>query len=158
MTGAVGPLRPGGTRRAGLGLALAAATASCTPAPPNVDPLPPSLLGTSWRAETITGLAAAPGVASTLSFTAPDRVSGSSGCNHYGGPLTVREHELRLGPLIATRMACPPVRMEQERRFITALEQGRRFELDGDALLLRSAGRDGPTRFTRLAEPAGQPR
>lgn len=133
-------------------LALALTLAACTPAPPRVDPLPPGLAGTSWRAETITGLAAAPGVTSTLSFTGPDRVSGSAGCNRYSGPLAIADDALRLGPLVATRMACPPAPMGQERRFITALEQGRRFERDGDRLSLHSAGRDAPTRFTRLDE------
>lgn len=139
-------------------LALLVELAACTPATPRIDPLPQNLVGTSWRAETITGLAAAPNVASTLSFTSPDRIAGSAGCNRYSGPVAIVGGELRLGPLIATRMACPPESMGQERRFVTALEQGRRFEIDGDRLSLRSAGRDGPTRFTRLDESETQPR
>ncbi len=148
----------GGRRRsdraAWLGLAAAAlGAAGCAPVPQGPDPLPPGLAGTSWRAESVTGLPVLPGVASTLAFSEDGgRVAGDAGCNRYGGPLAVEDGELRVGPLVATRVACAPPPTEQERRFLTALEQGRRFELvDGRrVLLLRSAGREAPTRFVRL--------
>ncbi len=141
-----------GGRRAAVWLGLAALGTACAPAPRAPDPLPPGLAGTSWRAESVTGLPALPGMASTLAFSEDGgRVAGNGGCNRYGGPLAVEDGVLKVGPLVATRMACAPSPTEQERRFLTALEQGRRFELvDGRrVLLLRSAGREAPTRFAR---------
>lgn len=137
---------------------LALAAGACSPVDREVGPLPPGLAGTDWRAETITGLAALPGVASTLSFLDAARVGGTAGCNRYSAPFAVEDGQLRIGPLVGTRMACAPPAMEQERRFMTALEQGRRFERDGPALLLRSAGREEPTRFVRAGAPDGGPR
>lgn len=133
-----------------LPAALVAMTAAaCATGPPKAGPLPPGLDGTSWRAVTITGLPVLEGVASTLSFTG-DGVAGQGACNRYRGPLVERDGRLRVGPLAATRMACAPEVMEQERRFLTALEQGERLERDGPALLLRSAGRAEPTRLLPL--------
>ena len=51
-----------GGRRAAvwLGLAAAALGTACAPPPRAPDPLPPGLAGTSWRAESVTGLPALP--------------------------------------------------------------------------------------------------
>jgi putative lipoprotein len=128
---------------------LAMTAAGCATGPQEAGPLPPGLDGTSWRAVTITGLPVLEGAASTLSFTG-DGIGGQAACNRYRGPLAQRDGRLRVGPLAATRMACAPEVMEQERRFLTALEQGERLERDGPALLLRSTGRAEPTRLVPL--------
>jgi putative lipoprotein len=129
---------------------LAMTAAACATVPPKAGPLPSGLDGTSWRAVTVTGLPVLEGAASTLSFTG-DGIGGQAACNRYRGPLVERDGRLRVGPLAATRMACAPEVMEQERRFLTALEQGERLERDGSALLLRSTGRAEPTRFLPIA-------
>jgi putative lipoprotein len=140
---------------AGLAVILGMALVACSTGSLKVEPLPPGLAGTSWRAETITGLPVLDGVDSTLTFVGTDRVQGLAACNRYQGSITTKEGRVRMGPLAATRMACAPPVMEQERRFTTALEQAHRFELDGPVLVLYSAGRPEPTRFRPLESQRG---
>lgn len=141
--------------RAGLTLSLGMALAACSTGDPRIEPLPPGLAGTSWRAETITGLPVLDGTDSTLTFLGTDRIAGLAACNRYNGSIAVKDGRVRVGPLVATRMACTPPVMEQERRFTTALEQAQRFALEGSTLLLHSAGRPEPTRFRPLEGQGG---
>lgn len=131
-------------------LLLGGILVGCTTADGNGEPTLDELLGTSWRVETLAGRPAAEGVESTLSFAEPGRVQGLGGCNRYAGPLRVEDGRLRVGPLVATRMACPPPRMEQEQLFLDLLERGRRFRREGATLLLESDGEAEPSRFRRL--------
>ena len=66
------------------------------------------------------------------------RASGSSGCNHYGGPYTVEGSSLSFGDLASTEMACPEPIMTIESRYLQALTTVQRYELapSGDALTL----------------------
>ena len=143
------------SKAAGSAFLLAMTAAACSTGSPGVEPLPPGLAGTSWRAETITGLPVLEGTDSTLTFVGTDRIQGLAACNRYQGPIATKDGRIQVGPLVAMRMACAPPVMEQERRFTTALEQAERFELDGPVLLLHSAGRPEPSRFRPLAEPSG---
>ena len=74
------------------------------------------LAGTSWRVESLEETAVVPGVNSSLAFGEDGAVTGDGGCNRYHG--TIGEGEtatsLSVGPLAATRMACPPERMDLE--------------------------------------------
>ena len=64
------------------------------------------------------------------------RVSGSGGCNRLSGAFALSEDELRFGPLLTTRMACPEPAMARERSFLAALEAVTAYELDGRTLTL----------------------
>jgi heat shock protein HslJ len=46
-------------------------------------------------------------------------------------------------------MACVPAAMDQEARYLKALEGAERMALDGPYLLVYSKGLDKPLRFTR---------
>jgi heat shock protein HslJ len=64
-------------------LALAACGADPAPSdPPGGDPA--ILAGTSWIVVSVAGRAPMPGSVSTMEFNG-DRVTGSGGCNHFGG-------------------------------------------------------------------------
>lgn len=142
------------TRRAALGPLLLGLAACSMPAP-EAAALPADLAGTEWRAETIAGQPVLAGTPATLAFVAADRIAGSGSCNRYGGSLAVAEGRLRIGPLVATRMACAPEIMAQEDRFLATLEAGERLERDGPALLLYSTGATAPSRFAAAkATPA----
>jgi heat shock protein HslJ len=95
-----------------------------------------SLIGTSWLAEDIGGRGVVDGVYSTLIFESEERVSGSSGCNRYQAPLQLSGTALRLGMASTTRRACPPAVMDQERRFLAALDAARTYRRDGSTLWL----------------------
>jgi len=101
---------------------------------------PPDLAGTAWQAAEIRGRAVHGDVASTLRFDDDGRVSGSAGCNRYFGTLSLEGERVSVGPLGSTRMMCAPPVMDQEQRFLQALEGARRLERRGDALLFFGEG------------------
>jgi heat shock protein HslJ len=82
-----------------------------------------SLAGTSWRAE---GAAAAAGsTVPALTFDSAQHVSGTTGCNRVSGAIALDGSSLRFGPLMSSRRGCPGPVMEQESRFLRALEDCR---------------------------------
>jgi heat shock protein HslJ len=86
----------------------------------------------------------------SLEFAADGTVSGSTGINRVHGSYTVVAGELRLGPLVTTRMAGPPQAMAAENRLLRLLGGPLSVRPDGRALELV-----GETDSVRL-EP-GQP-
>lgn len=112
------------------------------------------LAASAWLAEEIEGRRVADGVQSTLEFAEPGQVAGLAGCNRYFGPLTLEGDRIALGNLASTRMMCPENQMDQEQRFLRALEQAKRFALGRDAQILEMFAGDGAPvlRFTRVIE------
>jgi len=84
--------------------------------------------GVTWRLTQLGREAPVPkGVEVTMTVDG-EKISGSAGCNRYFG--TIREparRELAIGPIGATRMACPEPGMGTEDRFLSALESVRQF-------------------------------
>lgn len=105
-----------------------------------------------WLAADIGGAAVADGVQTTLDIAADGAVSGSGGCNRYGGTADITGSSISFGPLAATRMACPPAQMDQETKFFDALERARSWKIAGSNLLL--LGSDG-TAVVRLNPAQG---
>lgn len=70
--------------------------------------------------------------------TNESRVKGFAGCNAFTGTYEVRGDSLRFGPLASTRMACPDY-MEQETRFLRALEATVGYRIDGEMLEILGA-------------------
>jgi putative lipoprotein len=128
---------------------------ACSTSGRDMAALPEGLTGTTWRAETIAGQPVAEGVISTITFAEGGKVHGLAGCNRYAGTLSTEGDRVRMGPLVATRMACPPPLMDQEQRFVDALERGLGFRREGAFLLLESAGDATPSRFSRSLEEGG---
>jgi len=102
------------------------------------------LVGTTWTALGINNgrgavAGAAPGAAVTAVFGTDGRVAGHAGCNRYTGTFTDRDGVLAIGPLAATRRACPDPRvMEQEAAFLAAMERAATYEIELDRLELRA--------------------
>ena len=84
--------------------------------------------GTAWRLVEFDLDAPLPaGVSITAAFDG-DRVTGSAACNRYFATLTgTTPYQLQVGPVGATRKACPPVPMETEQRFLEALKGATQF-------------------------------
>jgi len=116
---------------------------------------PAELVGTSWRAETIAGRPVQGGTISSLSFLADGRVAGSGGCNRFAGEIRSEDGRLQVGQLASTMMACPPGQMDQERRFLAALETTRRLARDGAFLVLEGPAGSPPTRLAPDRAPPG---
>jgi heat shock protein HslJ len=69
------------------------------------------------------------------------QAGGSSGCNIFGGPVTIDASSLTIGALAMTEMACADPRMNLEAAYLGRLAQVASYQLDGSALrLLDAAG------------------
>lgn len=113
-------------------------------------PEPGILVGT-WTAEEIGGTPRAAGVASFLTMTADGEIRGRGGCNSFSGRYEMAGGELRVGPLGATRRACPPPAMAQEAAFFAALEAARGFRMQRRLLVLLDADGRPLARLERQA-------
>lgn len=68
----------------------------------------------------------------------PDgRLSGRAPCNSFASMVTIEGIRFRIGPIRATRMACPDLREEQA--FFSALAEMTTIQTDGDTLSLSNA-------------------
>lgn len=70
----------------------------------------------------------------TLNFEA-ERVSGSTGCNSFGGPYTASAENINFGTLASTLALCTSDDLTaQEQAIFAALQGSRSYSLDGDRL------------------------
>lgn len=90
----------------------------------------PALFGTTWLAEDIEGGGVIDYAQSTFSVAADGKVAGSGGCNRYFAQAEVRDGAIRIGKAGATMMACAPALMDQERKFLAALEKAASYRID----------------------------
>jgi heat shock protein HslJ len=129
-------------------LALAGPLAGCGTVKPMVDA--PALENTAWVLSALPGQSLVAGSPVTLRFEA-GRVSGSDGCNRYGGPYSIDGSELKVTPQLAsTMMACPPPVEAQAKAFIAALTGAGRYRIADGQLELLSA--DGTLRATLVRQ------
>lgn len=117
---------------------------------------PRSLVESSWIVRSLhdgkQGIVSVPaGVTITARFGADGKVSGSAGCNEYGGAYIAEGSELAFSPLRVTRKACPGEAMAQETRFLAGMERVVRYRLGQRELELLDA--DG----ARLADLVAAP-
>src|SRR5690242_6036163 len=91
--------------------------------------------GNPW---TLTGgndVAGGEQVAPSITFN-HGQASGSTGCNHFTAPYTVKGDKLDLGQVAATQMACSGAAADVERAFLVALRNVNTWRLDGSELVL----------------------
>ncbi|MDZ5601390.1 META domain-containing protein [Pseudomonas sp. RP23018S] len=65
----------------------------------------------------------------TLTLGADGRAYGNAGCNHWFAPYTLNGDALHFGHVGSTRKLCAPALMEQEGRFLKALETVQRWDV-----------------------------
>lgn len=106
----------------------------------------------AWLLEDLGGSGVMDMAQTTIEFDGEGRVFGSGGCNRFTGTYTFEDGVLAFGPLAATKMMCPEAVMDQEDRFLGALGEVERVEMDGPFLLIFFSGSDDPLRFTRADE------
>ena len=133
-------------RRHIIVVVLTLSLAACATPPMGADGTLPrhALIATSWLAQAIDGTAVDPAVQSTVTFQREDQVIGSGGCNRYFGRLGLSGSTLSISSVGNTRMTCSPAPvMEQEQRFLEALQASVAWRREGDTLvLLDLAGRE----------------
>ena len=105
------------------------------------------LWGTSWRLEDLAGAGAIDEAQATLEFPENGRVSGNGSCNQFDGTVTITDDAIAFGPLATTKMACDESVMNQESRFLAALNEAQRFEFAGSSLYIYTAGQSKPLHF-----------
>lgn len=98
------------------------------------------LQGEPWEVVELDGRAVADPARITLGFAAEGRLAGSAACNRYFGSYALSGEGLRLSPLGATRMACEPRAMEEERRFMEVAARVSGFAIAADGGLELRAG------------------
>lgn len=101
-------------------------------------PSGPGLEG-AWRVVAVAGEALLDGDDVVLTLV-EGHLSGSNGCNRLMGLFTLGGAVLTLGPLAATRMACPGRAGEVEQRVNAALESVTGWRRQGDELEFLAAG------------------
>jgi len=108
---------------------------------------PAGLAATTWKVVSYNNgneavVSVATGTEMTLSFDAGGRVAGLAGCNNYTGSFESGTGTLRVGALASTRKLCasPPSVMEQERKFLAALQNAATFKIEGNLLWIRDPG------------------
>jgi len=123
-------------------MASAAATlaAACAQGPGGGGP---SIAGL-WAVAEIDGAAVPPDVPVTVNFAVDGRVSGTSGCNQYGGEYVYRKGVLTIGQTFTTEMACiDDYRMELESKFHNRFSGDLSVSASPDGALLLGAKEAG---------------
>jgi heat shock protein HslJ len=94
------------------------------------------LLGPDWVVASIEGDGLIAGSSVTMAFEDEGRVSGVASCNRYLATYQLTGEGLSIAGGASTMMACEPGLMEQERRFLDALDAISRFEIAPDGALV----------------------
>lgn len=101
--------------------------------------------GTAWEVLSVNNgqeavVSVIQGTELTVTFDDDGGVSGSAGCNSFSGSYDVSGNDIAIGPLSSTRKACasPDGVMEQEQRFLAALEGASTVAFVGERLELRT--------------------
>lgn len=88
----------------------------------------------------------------TIEMSGEGRIAGSTGCNQYFGSLTVEATAFQVENAGSTRKACAPALMQQEQRFLQALQDVRRYEIDGEFVSLYDEAGKQRIRMIRTGE------
>ncbi len=101
------------------------------------------LTGKTWVLTALLGKPPLEGTKPTSVFTPAGDVSGSAGCNHYGGRFAVSGSTIKISSLVSTLMGCPPKIAAQEAAFLKALGSARTFHVErreADSRVRRRSG------------------
>ena len=77
------------------------------------------------------------------------RVAGRGSCNRFFGTVRIAGDTIAFSQLGSTRMACVGAAMEQEIKYLRALESAERYTLEERTLRIYAKGLDKPLGFAR---------
>lgn len=97
------------------------------------------LVNTSWTVVSIDGAPTLPDSPPTLDF-APDGLTGTTGCNQYGGTFRTERSSFSAVLAALTKIGCDAPRSAQEAAFIAALARIERWRQREDGALELSGG------------------
>ena len=121
-----------------------------TTQPESAKKVPFNLTGTEWLLEDLGGAGVIDNIQATLTFPEAGKTAGNGSCNRYFGPAEISGSAIKLGPLGSTRMFCPEAVMNQEKKYLDALQAAERFEWKEPYLLIYCKGFEKPLRFTKM--------
>lgn len=102
---------------------------------------PASMVGTAWTCVEIEGVEVPAADAPTLRFDDDGRIGGSGGVNRYGAEIRRTGSSIEIAPIVSTKMAAEPARMELESRYFEALRSATRLVRSGGSLELFAGNR-----------------
>ncbi len=94
------------------------------------------ITGIKWRAVSVGEEAIPANSGIYIQFEVDGSIKGHAGCNGFFGSLEQRDSGVGIGPLGATRMACPDPIMSRELTFIDAVQKMASFQSTSDTLSL----------------------
>ncbi len=95
--------------------------------------------GTTWLLTSLDNQPVLENTNVTIDFV-DGKVSGSSGCNSYGGTYSVRKEKITTDSIVMTLMACMDAGvMEQETAFLEILQNAQTYEVTDSQLLIHSS-------------------
>ncbi len=92
--------------------------------------------GIDWRPTSIAGDTVPDDTEQFVRFEVDGSISGHGGCNRFFGALKSVDGGIEVGPLGATRMACPEPFMSRELAFLDAVQKTRKFDSRKEGLRL----------------------
>jgi len=92
------------------------------------------LTGISWRPIMVANEAIPEDSGIFVSFEVDGSIKGRGGCNNFSGSLQRTESGIEIGPLGATRIACPQPIMSRETAFLEALQKTKGFQVNNDSM------------------------
>ena len=95
-----------------------------------------NLSGTTWHIDDVDDTGVVDRSMITMQFEAGGRVAGNTGCNRYFGSVSLDADRLSFSQLGSTRRACVPALMNQEQRFLEALQSVTSYRIDEREILL----------------------
>jgi heat shock protein HslJ len=98
-----------------------------------------------WRIASVSGADGLDPARARAEMT-QSRFASTIGCNRIAGKPEFSGNKLTFGPMMTTRMACPPPLGEVERAYLAALQATRGFRFTGETLVF--LGEDGATLVT----------
>jgi heat shock protein HslJ len=110
-----------------------------------------SLSNSEWLLKNLNGSDVADNAQATLAFPEEGKIAGKGSCNRFFGTAEIKGDAIKLGPLGSTRMACPEPAMNQEAKYLEALQAAERFEWKDPYLLIYCKGFEKPLQFTRIS-------
>lgn len=92
--------------------------------------------GIDWRPTSIANDTVPDDTDQFVRFEVDGSISGHGGCNRFFGALKSVDGNIEVGPLGATRMACPDAIMSREIAFLDAIQKTRSFDFRKERLRL----------------------
>ena len=96
--------------------------------------------GIDWRPTSIAGETVPDDTEQFVRFEVDGSISGHGGCNRFFGALQSVDGGIEVGPLGATRMACPEPAVSIELSFVEALQAGVTVARNESRMALRDEG------------------